>query len=356
MSRRDFRDRDFIEASPGLFCVIGSSHPRDRVISYLKYVCTHHPQTWRREDTYFERIMRVYSASMYLDVLSYLRERYPHYVVYDEYLNLELIEVPRDEIIKHYKPEERAREILEHPEDMLEKETKMLLEDVLSRADISLDDDVGVTGSILLKIHNIEKSDIDLIFYGKETVRIVQETVEKLQRSNVLSRPSWLLEETINNASQAHPHLDRNVIAKLIYRKIHRFVYRGKRPISILFALKENEVREPYGRFRYRTLVPVLAKAKVVSVEYSYFTPAIYDVEIIRMLEPDNLDIKPKDIRNVSSFEGLYAGIARENEIVVVKGMLEEVMDVKTGESWYRIVVGSAKLRGKDYVIPESLL
>ncbi len=355
MTRRDFRDRDFIETPAGLFCVIGSTHPPDRVIAYLKYVHTRDPQLWKRGETYFDRIMRVYSASMYLDVLSYLKEKYPHYVVYDEYLSLELIEVPRKEILRHYKPEERAKEILENPVDPLEQEAKMLLEDILSYANISLDY-VGVTGSILLKIHNTEKSDIDLIFYGKETVKIVQETVEKLQRSNVLSRPSWLLEETINNASRAHSHLDRGVIAKLIYRKIHRFVYRGKRPISILFALKENEVREPYGRFRYRTLVPVLAKARVVSVEYSYFMPAIYDVEIIRMLEPDNLNVKLKDIRNVSSFEGLYAGIARENEIVVVKGMLEEVMDVKTGESWYRIVVGSAKLRGKDYVIPESLL
>jgi len=355
MIRRDFRDRDFIETTAGLFCVIGSTHPPDRVIAYLKYVHASSPQLWKRGETYFDRIMRVYSASMYLDVLSYLKERYPHYVVYDEYFNIELIEVPRSEIIKHYKPEERAREILAHPEDLLERETKILLEDILSYTGLSLDN-IGVTGSILLKIHNIEKSDIDLIFYGKETVKTVQEAIEKLESRGILTRPSWLIEETVNNASRAHPHLDRNIIAKLIYRKIHRFVYRGKRPISVLFVLREDEVREPYGRFRYRSLVPVLVKAKVVSSEYSYFMPAVYDIETIRILEPSDLNIKPEDVRNVASFEGLYAGIAKEDEIVVVKGMLEEVIDVRTGESWYRIVVGSAKLRGEDYLIPESLL
>ena len=66
--------------------------------------------------------------------------------------------------------------------------------------------------------------------------------------------------------------------------------------------MTEDEVREPYGKFKYRLVTPVLARARVVSTECSRFMLAIYDVEVLRILEPQDpiLGIRTLSMKHLS--------------------------------------------------------
>jgi Uncharacterized protein conserved in archaea len=178
---RDFRDRDFIESVDGLiFCVIGNMHPTNRVVSYLKYI-SHYSSTirtkWSRNGVVYGRILPYYSAIGVKNTMDYLKVNYPDYVVYDKYRSIELIEVPRQKIKTHFKPEERLREIIDSPKDELEKLALELVKELADEANISLSN-FGITGSILLKIHNLKYSDIDIIVYGQRNGWIIRDALK----------------------------------------------------------------------------------------------------------------------------------------------------------------------------------
>ncbi|RLE49837.1 MAG: hypothetical protein DRJ21_02115, partial [Candidatus Methanomethylicota archaeon] len=82
---RKFRDRDFIETIEGMiFCVIGNIHPKDRVISYLKYVPWEAEGAkklgWKRDKNEYGRILPYYSASGVMKVKEYLEKFFPQYI------------------------------------------------------------------------------------------------------------------------------------------------------------------------------------------------------------------------------------------------------------------------------------
>ncbi|MEM2606995.1 MAG: hypothetical protein QW101_08105, partial [Ignisphaera sp.] len=165
---RGFRDRDFIETIEGMiFCVIGNVHPKNSVVAYLKYVPYAESSIrvkWSRDGVMYGRVLPFYSAIGVQSVIEYLKRNYPHYVVYDEYRNIELIEVEKRWIKKHYRPEERLNEILNEPKDSLEQMAKELVTKLSEESGVSLKY-FGITGSILLNIHNPSISDIDIVVY-----------------------------------------------------------------------------------------------------------------------------------------------------------------------------------------------
>lgn len=79
----------------------------------------------------YGRVLPFYSAIGVQSVIEYLKRNYPHYVVYDEYRNIELIEVEKRWIKKHYRPEERLNDILNEPKDSLEQMAKSSLRSYL---------------------------------------------------------------------------------------------------------------------------------------------------------------------------------------------------------------------------------
>jgi Uncharacterized protein conserved in archaea len=164
---RGFRDRDYIETEEGLmFAVIGNVHPVDRVIAYLKYMridvgIGSVNTIWFKQGVPYLRVLPLYSASNVRAVLDrYLRDRYRDYVVLDKYRNIELIEVPKNRVRIHYKPEERLQEVFKRPRDSLESLVLEMVEKLALTSEVSVSN-FGVTGSILLGIHNPQYSDID---------------------------------------------------------------------------------------------------------------------------------------------------------------------------------------------------
>ena len=164
-----FKDRDFIEDKDGyMFCVVGYVHPPDRVLAYLKYVPSRKKTIWYRESIGFRRILKYYSSVAVLDSMQHLSKTKPNYIYYDNYFNIKFISVPKSEIRKHYIPEGKLKEIINKPSrDPLEQDLIELVNYLSEISDINLKY-FGISGSILLNIHNPKYSDIDLMVYGRD--------------------------------------------------------------------------------------------------------------------------------------------------------------------------------------------
>ncbi len=191
------KDRDFVETEEGLvFCLIGYLHPPDRYTAYLKYTPSKagrwkramaklsaptpfvvRPSPWpspqwgegegTREVIYYQRELEYYHVRNVGKTLEFLKSQYPRYVTFDPLQNLTFSFVPRDAVAIYHYPEKRPREILAAPADPLEKDVEAFVSLLVAAGgpDPGL---LGITGSILLKIHDPSFSDIDLLLYGRE--------------------------------------------------------------------------------------------------------------------------------------------------------------------------------------------
>ncbi|RLI27819.1 DNA polymerase subunit beta, partial [Candidatus Bathyarchaeota archaeon] len=74
--------------------------------------------------------------------------------------------------------------------------------------------------------------------------------------------------------------------------------------------------------------------------------PAKYLVEKVKVLEGP----KDVDLREVASYEGVYADIAREGDVIEARGKIEVVEDKLTGETYHRLLVGTLEGGGRDYI------
>ncbi len=348
--REAFLDRDFIETEDGfLFCVIGNVHPPDKVISYLKYIPTREETKWKGGDEFFDRILPFYSAVGISMTRKVIEENHPHYLVWDDVLGIEMIEVPRSDIKKHLLPEQRIEEILSNQLDELERETAELVT-ILSEESGVPTSAFGVTGSILLKIHNPIYSDIDLIVYGKDNSFKVRDSIKRLiEESTQFYRPSGkVLEEWARELIEVQPLSLKEAMILRGKDKWDRLFFK-ERQFSMHPVLREDETAERYGDRIYKGEGLVEIRAKVKNNEYSLFMPAVYEVEEVQILNGPAVD----DIREVTSFESIYSDIADKGEWIRVFGKLEKVFDRRVGREYHRVVVGTFEASGRDYIKPE---
>jgi len=63
----------------------------------------------------------------------------------------------------------------------------------------------------------------------------------------------------------------------------------------------------------------------------------------------------PVTVRAVASYEGLYDNLAQPGESILVKGKLERVTETKTGQEYYRVLVGSPEGKGAEYIKLQDL-
>lgn len=351
MSRK-FRDKDFIEDIDGaVFCVIGNTHPPDRVIAYLKYVPGLRNEAvktkWSRNGKPFSRILPNYSALGVLQVQEYLKSRCSNYIYLDPYMSIEFTAVPREKIVKHFLPEVRLREIISEAKDPLEEHALRLVKIISSESNVSMEN-IGITGSILLKIHNQQYSDIDLVTYGRENSVKIRETVRKLldEEAYGFHRPKGnMLKQWAEEIVKIHP-LKIDEAIKLYSTKWNRAVFQGRQ-----FSIHPVNIEEgEYGRFRYTSKGIVRIRCQVVDDRDSIFLPCKYIVKNVRFLEGKWVS----EIREVVSYEGLYCDLASAGETITVQGKLEEVEDLYYKQKYFRVTVGTFEARGLDYIKPDS--
>ena len=347
--QRGFRDRDFLQSKERfLFCVIGSIHPADRVISYVKYIPSKSGK-WSRGEERFQRIMRYYTMLDLSGTLKFL-EKHPAYLYNSHVMGIRISAVPLNRIAKHFKPEEKLRELYRAEAgrfDALQRKTLNLTLRISDESDVPLKY-FGVTGSILLDMHQ-EFSDIDLTVYGAENSRLVKDALKQIYSEGKCGISRLSGEEAKKwcvNKARMYP-LTYEEAEKILDRKWNRGMFEGTM-FSIHPVKLEEEIGEKYGDRIFRAEGMIKIKAVVSDSSEADFLPSVYKIEDVRILEGSDVS----DIREAASYEGLYGGIADEGERIVAYGKLEKVIDKISGEDYHRVLIGSQEAYGKDYIKP----
>ena len=344
---RSFLDRDFLKTVEGfLFCVVGGTHPRNRVISYLKYVPSREGRWGRRGESY-SRTMPNYTIPSLAANIRMLTQQYPQYIFHSRTLNVTMSAVPKRFVAEHYAPEKQLQRLFTAEEVDPLQETALQLASYLSQETSIPIDRFGITGSILTNIHQPTFSDLDLVVYGRDEgwklKRFLQREFEA--SDSVLTRHrgeavAKLLEKWLNK----YP-LTLNEAAE-VFRRRWNYGFFKKTPFSIHVVKTRGEVREVYGDKRYTSLTLVEGKARITEVDNSLVLPCTYGVDFFEVLKGG------VTVENIISYDGFYGGIFGCGDVVKVRGKLEKVHDLRRRRVYHRIVVGSLEARGEDYIKP----
>jgi uncharacterized protein len=325
------KDRDFIETVDGLFfCVVGYVHPPGRYTAYLKYTPASVGK-WARGDVAYRRELPYYHVRHVRRTLEWLETAHPSYVWTDPTTELRFSNVPVESVARYYVPERRLAELAASPADALERETRDLATLLAGVAGLSLEA-FGVSGSILIGLHNPAFSDIDLLVYGADNARRLRAVVDDLAREGLTPLPEARRAQWRTDAA-ARFGLEAETIADLEARRWHYRLFRG-RYVSLHPTRADHEIREAYGDRRWTSLGRAVVEARVVDASEAMFLPAVYRVADVRWLEGE-----PGPLDEVVAFEGLYCNAAEGGERIRVTGHLEAE---RAGGR--RLVVGSGFL------------
>ena len=345
---RGFRDRDFLQTREKFFfCVVSPFHPSDRVISYLKYVPAK-LGIWGSGEERFKRVMRAYTIPNLLETFNILERSYPHYLFYSSVYNIKMTAVPREYIVKHFKPEEKLAQLFQTSSlDSLQGKMLRLVSFLAEASDVSLNS-FGVTGSLLLGIHSPSFSDIDITVYGlKNSLAVKNALTEAYSSSSMVQRfKEKTLKTWLDIKAKNYP-LTSSEALQIYKRKWNIGSFENTR-FSIHPVKLEHELVEQYGDKTYYPLGAVTIRAVVCENTDYLFLPAVYRVRDVKVVDGPSVT----DIEEVISYESLYDSLAEVGETIIASGKLERVLDKKTGKEYHRVLAGSPEGKGGEYIKP----
>jgi predicted nucleotidyltransferase len=343
---RCFRDRDFLQTSEGFFfCVVGPLHPPERIISYIKYVPSE-SGIWGRNEKKFSRILRKYTIPNLLETFNYLETNYPHYLFRSPVDNITITAVPHRNIKEHFKPEEKLSQLRQAPQlDALQQKLVRFTRFLEETSGVR-EGSFGVTGSLLLDIHQPKFSDLDVTVYGVRDSWILYKALSENRESGMPMKRlggKALKEWCIKKAGQ-YP-LSPADASKIYERKWNLGVFGGKW-VSIHPVKLESEVTGEYDEVTYHPCGQVTIQAVVRDNTDCLFLPAVYKIEDVKVLEGPQLG----KVTEVVSYESLYDSLAEKGETIQAKGKLERATEKGTSRKHYRVLVGSPEGKGKEYI------
>jgi predicted nucleotidyltransferase len=343
---RSFRDRDFLQTSEGFFfCVVGPLHPPKRVISYIKYVPSE-SGVWGSGEKKFSRILPKYTIPSLLGTFQYLERNYPHYLFHSFVDNITITAVPHDRIKEHFKPEEKLCQMRKAPALDSLQEKLVRFTRFLGEISCVSETSFGVTGSLLLDIHQSTFSDLDVTVYGVKDSWALKEALAENRGSGLPMKrlEGKLLADWCIKKSQDYPLTPREAL--MLYKRKWNLGFFEDKRVSIHPVKLESEVTEEYGEKTYIPCNQVTIEAVVGDNVDSLFLPATYQIEDVKFLNGQQLG----DVTEIVSYEGLYGSLAENGETILAKGKLEKVIEKGTTRQSYRVLVGSAEGKGKEFM------
>ena len=340
------KDRDLIETHEGLlFCVIGYLHPPKAYTAYLKYV----PETagkWSKGNLRYRRAFSYYHVMQVEETFGFLKESYPEYLFQCPIRNILISTVPEKRVKTYYEPEKKLQNIMtQEKRDEMEEEVRQLVE-LLSDLSGVKPEYFGVTGSVLLGMHNPRFSDIDLTVLGIAASQKVKQAMMKLTKEENTSIRRFRAdkaEKWIREKMERFP-LKREE-AELFLTRRWNYGYFGNRYFSVHPIRRDEEIEEKYGQHRYTALGVAQGTGIICSSRESILLPAVYYVEDVKAQGWQGFDFG-----QVVSYEGLYSDVLNDGEQFAFRGLVELVNGGLV--SYRRILIGSTKLEGKDYIKP----
>ncbi len=335
-------DRDFFRTREGMFfCVAGHLHSPERYTAYLKYSPDSRGK-WQNGAVAYRRELPYYHVRNVAHTLEYLQANFPDYVADCPVRGIRFSLIPRSSVVAYYDPQSRLASIMKNPGDALEQEAAELVGHLSELASIRRDA-FGLTGSILIGMHNLEWSDIDLLVYGRDNARLLKQAIIRNQGVAPIGQPDY--EQRLKWSRRVAERFPLSVDeAWAISGGRWNYGYFGKRYFSIHPVRSDAEVSEQYGDHIYRSVGEATIRAMVVRKDDAIFLPATYGVDNVEVLFGQ---ADATQIAEIVSHEGLFCDIADEGCRIEAAGQVETI-DGKPG----RLIVGAASQCRREYIRP----
>ena len=209
--------------------------------------------------------------------------------------------------------------------DEIEQKLQQLIP-ILVRYDVDCDF-LGLTGSMLIDQQQ-QKSDIDLVVYGRENFHKTRAAVQKALAERIISPlSSTLMEENYNRRAS---ELSFEEFAWHENRKCNKAAIDGTK-FDIGMVCLSSELEQDLNQYQKQGMRTI--KATVIDDHRAFDFPACYVVDD---------EMTPE----IVSFTHTYVGQAKEREVIEVSGTVE--CDVVTGRC--RLIVGSTREAKGEYI------
>jgi len=315
----------FLTQDGFVFYTFGYEHPADRVFAFLKYIPLKKQKLfkidclttrWKLGSLELIRPKSLYSPSNFHEYSEVFRRSFPHYLYYCPYRGKEVLCPTRDSIKRIYTPRRRFQALLEKKgKNRMQTLTLELINFLSDASGVSIDD-FGVHGSIALGMET-SQSDIDLVVYGAKNFRKLEAAANRLVAERVLSYTSL-------NEVNSTPHK----------------LFKGK-PFICNAVRKSDEINTVYGECKYSAVAPMKFQCSVTGDDEAMFRPAIYKIRNYQPMNSESNLTPNHTPSTVVSMIGLYRNIARKDDEIEVSGVLEQIVELRTGRTGFQVVVGS---------------
>jgi hypothetical protein len=276
-------------------------------------------KTWRYKKVTLLRAEKVYTAQNYQMLLKNFRKKFPNYVFFCPFREKEIISTPLKSIKKVYIPKISLCSLKKNRrKDKLLVIAYNLILMLSNESGISLEN-FGLQGSIALKMHT-PRSDIDIVIYGSNNFRRLEETIEKIAEKKVVN---YVFTNRLDMARRSKGRY----LTKL-------FMYNAVR--------KSEEVDSNYGMYKYKPISPVKFSCRIKDDREGMFQPAIYEIKDYESANASSMLTRDKIPRLIVSMISCYRNVAKKEDRVEVSGTLEQVENLEAGKKYYQVVVGTS--------------
>lgn len=309
--RFPYLPKDYIQTKEGLiFAVVSYQEHEEQVGCFLRYVLNE--GVWNKVDTQ--------------EANQLLQQNYPKYCYQSAQFDAVFHAVNLLDIERHYCPEQRLNDVLQHePNDEVERKLHTLIP-ILVRYGADRHT-LGLTGSIMINQQQ-EKSDIDLVVYGREAFHKTRQSIDEALSDGALEQLDEAL--MMDNYDRRSGELTYDEFSWHESRKLNKAAIEGTK-FDIGMVCLADEVEHDHHQYQKQGMRTITTT--VVDDHRAFDFPAHYVV--------DN-----ELIAEVISFTHTYVGQARKGEIIEVSGAVER--NVITGKC--RLIVGSTREAKGEYI------
>lgn len=333
----DIRPRFFIKTKDDLFFAVNTyHHPKNHYIAFLRYI----PHSEGKHSLNGKRYKKVGSEKAY----DFIKKNHPEYLFNWNVKGKKSMGVLKKDVKKVYNPITRLKEIINSDDDNKYYSKIRLLSSIFhEEAGISYDD-MGITGSALLKLNNTTTSDIDFIVFGKENHKKAVRLYSNLKNNpdSPLENVSGDYRKQVYEKRIKDDSMSLDEFMWYESRKNNRGLIHGTL-FDILCTRKPDEILDE-DEIYFEPLEKMKIRCKIIDDTDSYDVPATYLVSEVEILEGPQLNIK-----KIVSFTHTYTGIVKNNETVIASGVCEKVTHKDLGKT-YNLIIGTTRESIKEYI------
>ena len=317
--------------------VLTWSQPEDKRICIVKYDKGESYWTSRETGIQYQRILKSYSLEGQMNNLEKVKQIEPFYFYHSKVYGADFLAVPLSRIKKYYYPEDRLKTILERNyNDRLETQVKILAELLHDYLHIRFED-MGITGSILWE-GQTEKSDIDLMIYGNDYAQTFNSRFPEIFENSSNIKPMTQDKRQRYEISMSKKSgLPQKITSKYIQMKTWLSVF-DTTDLSMIFSPRPSEIPFQYGDQTFKPINSIDVECTISNSDLGSTYPSIYEITDCKVLGETTEEVESSLLR-IFSFEGALTGYFTKDDRIVVRGLLEEVIDHKKNKNFHQIIL-----------------